>query len=303
MTQQTKEIIQIIVFLLVLGLLVTFYMVYPLNRTKAIMSRLDLKEYEELTADSLVLIPNEDSAWIVAGLSPDTFRVETDGLTTLACLRCLPDDSIKGTVILLHQDGHNRDSMISLASAILTSGYSVIACDQRASGRSTGEYHGDGWYEANDLSSIVSFMDLRNMLIHPLVVVGFGNGADAAILSSDQEERIDRVVAVNPYLSSTRWLNILKKRHEMMWFPFFRSVMWWWYDMRSSYAAPYRKIEDIQAVKTPVLLFVDESNIDDAEILKLKELSSDSLLTLQPTPSDESGQLDRILEYVTAQWK
>jgi pimeloyl-ACP methyl ester carboxylesterase len=265
------------------------------------MARPGLEDYEKFIADSLLLIPNLDSAWIAAGFSPDTFRVETDGLTTLACLRCLPKDSILGTVILLHQDDYDRDSMINIAAAFLTSGYSIIACDQRAAGRSTGEYRGDGWYEANDLSSLFPFLDLRHQLIHPVAVVGFGAGGDAAILVSREEQRIDKIVAVNPYLSSERWLDILKQRYNMFWFPFFRTVMWWWYDMRSSYAAPYRKIDNIEGVKILTILFVEESKMQDKEVLRLKELSADSLLTIHPTPFNESGRIDRILEYVVAQ--
>jgi pimeloyl-ACP methyl ester carboxylesterase len=294
--RQTKEIIQIVLFFLIGGALVFFYMVYPLNRTKALMGRINLDEYEKRT-DSL--IANSDSIWIAAGLSPDTFRVETDGLTSIAGLICVPKDAAIGTVILLHGDGENRDSLLPLALAFLSSNYSVVACDQRASGRSSGEYHGDGWYEGNDLNEVIAYQDLRNRLIHPVTVVGFGVGGDAAILSSLNENRIDAVAAMDPYLSSSRWLNILKERNETWWFPFFRMVMWWYYDLRSSYAAQYRELDDIQAVKVPTMLFVEQARLNDPEVLRLKELSSDTLLTIHPTPTDESGRLDRVLEFVT----
>ncbi|HEX2897568.1 MAG TPA: CocE/NonD family hydrolase [candidate division Zixibacteria bacterium] len=293
--KQTKETIQIIAFFLIAGGIVFFYMVYPLNRTKALMGRPNLDDYKE-RADSV--IANDASLWIENGLSPDTFRVETDGLTELACLRCLPNDSVKGTVIILHYDRETRDSVLPLALAFWSSGYAVIACDQRASGNSSGNYTGDGWYEANDLKEVIAYLDLRNELVHPVCAIGFGLGADAAILSALDENRIDAVAAMDPYLTSGRWLEILKNKNGMFWYPFWKSVTWWYYNLRSSYAALYRDTDNIQGVRVSTILFVEQAQLNDSEVIKLKELSSDSLLTIHPTPFDESGKLDRILEFV-----
>ena len=296
--KQTKETIQIIAFFLIVAAVIFFYMVYPLNRTKALMGRPNLDDYKERT-DSI--IANDDSLWVENGLSPDTFRVETDGLTVLACLRCLPKDTATGTVIILHNDRENRDSILSLALAFWSSGYSVIAYDQRASGRSSGNYSGDGWYESNDLKEIIAYLDLRNELIHPVSVVGFGLGGDAALLSALDENRIDAVAAMNPYLTSSRWLNKLKQNRKLLWYPFWKSVTWWYYGLRSSYAAIYRDLDDIKAVRIPTMLFVEDADLNEPEVLKIKELSSDSLLTIHPAPFDDSGQLDRILEFVLRQ--
>ena len=293
--KQTKETIQIIAFFLIAGAAIFFYMVYPLNRTKALMGRPNLDDYNERT-DSV--IANDDSLWIVHGLNPDTFRVETDGLTALACLRCKPQDSAIGTVIILHNDRETRDSVLPLALAFWSSGYAVITYDQRASGRSSGNYSGDGWYEANDLKEIIAYLNLRNELVHPVYVIGFGLGADAAILSALDENRIDAVAAMDPYLTTDRWLEIQKSKSGMLWYPFWKTITWWYYNLRSSYAALYRDIEVIQGVRVPTMLFVEQALLNDPEVLKIKELSSDSLLTIHPTPFDESGKLDRILEFV-----
>ena len=113
-SRQVKEIIQIVVFLLVVGGLVGFYIVYPLNRVKALMGRTNLDEYH---ADSLAT--NDPTAFVEAGLPSDTFRVESDGLTKLACLYAAPNlDSsgkIKGTVLLVHADSADRAAMVPLA--------------------------------------------------------------------------------------------------------------------------------------------------------------------------------------------
>ena len=297
-SRQTKEIINIILFLLVVGLLVTFYWVYPLSLAGAGMGRNDLDKYNEML-DTLSELPNEAMLWQESGLNPDTFRIEADGLTTLACLRCLPEDSSIGTVFLLHNDNHNRDSILWLASALLQSGYVVLAYDQRASGRSTGQYRGGGQYESSDLNELIANIDLRHRLDHPLIAVGFGTGADAVILSSQSESRLDAIVAIEPYLTSTRLLDKLKKQHDMLWFPFFRSVVWWWYEMSSSYAVEYTDISDIDPVGASALVFVSQEDFDDEEVRQLETVSSNSgKLRLQTTPADNSSLETAILDFV-----
>ena len=297
-SKQTKEIIQIIVFFLVVGVLITFYWIYPLGRAKVGMGRINLDEYNDLP-DSLSELPNEASFWEETGLEPDTFRLDADGLTTLACLRCLPEDSSIGTIIILHNDNENRDSILWLASTFVTEGYVVVACDQRASGLSTGQYRGGGQYESSDLNELIANIDLRYRIEHPLVAVGFGIGADAVILSSQIESRLDAVVAVEPYLTSTRLLNKLKEQHDMLWFPFFRSVVWWWYEMRSSYAVEYRDISDIEPAGAPILLFVSEEDLADEEVRQIQMLTTDRvMLKLVSIPSDINSLESTILGFV-----
>ena len=296
-SRQTKEIINIILFLLVVGLLVTFYWVYPLSLAGAGMGRNDLDKYNEML-DTLSELPNEAMLWQESGLNPDTFRIEADGLTTLACLRCLPEDSSIGPVFLLHNDNQNRDSILWLASVFLQSGYVVLAYDQRASGRSSGLNRGAGQFESSDLNELISNIDLRYRIQHPLIAVGFGTGADAVILSSQSESRLDAIVAIEPYLTSTRLLDKLKKQHDMLWFPFFRSVVWWWYEMRSSYAVEYTDISDIDPVGA-ALVFVSQEDFDDEEVRQLETVSSSSgKLRLQTTPAANSSLETTILDFV-----
>ena len=297
-SQQTKEIINIILFFLVIGLLVTFYWIYPLSLAKTGMGRNDLDKYNEML-DTLSELPNEAVLWQEAGLNPDTFRVEADGLTTLACLRCMPEDSAIGTIFLLHNDNQNRDSILWLASAFVKNGYAVLTYDQRASGRSSGLNRGAGQFESSDLNELISNIDLRYRIQHPLIAVGFGTGADAVILSSQSESRLDAIVAIEPYLSSTRLLDKLKEQHDMLWFPFFRPVVWWWYEMRSSYAVEYTDISDIDPVGATALVFVSPEDFDDEEVRQLETVSRNSgKLRLQTTPAANSSLETTILDFV-----
>ncbi len=296
-SRQVREIIQIVVFLLIVGAVIYFYAIYPLSKTKAAMGRSDIDTFN---GDSLVI--NNPAPFEEAGLTCDTFRVDADGLTNIAAIYITPTspDSIsqRGTACLLHSEDTTRDALVPLAKALADSGFSVIVYDQRASGRSTGKYHGEGRYEADDFEEIVRYLDIREKISHPFIVVGYGVGADAALLVSLEEPRIDAVIAIEPYLTTSRWLNILKQKHNMMWIPFFRSIMWWWYNMRSSYAAPYRQIDDLHPVKCPTLLLVPDSMATDPAVVHFQELSEGKGLLTKPLPQSQDELVRIILEMV-----
>lgn len=295
-SRQVKEILQIVVFLLIVGMLLYFYVIYPLGKTRAIMARENIDEYN---SDSLLI--NDPVVVVEGGLVPDTFRIESDGLTKLACLYIPPTaDSIapvKGTVILVHDEKSDRNAMLSLAQKLTDSGFAVIAYDQRASGYSSGKYHGDGQYEASDIVELVGYLDLRERIVHPLFIVGYSLGGEAALLAALEEKRIDRVIAVDPYLSTQRMMNNFIKEYNLLWFPFRKTIFWWWYNIRSSYAASQRGLNDIEAVNCQTLLFIPESAMNDKEVIKIKELSDNELLEIKVTPAS-SDELET--EIITA---
>ncbi len=297
LSRQTKEIIQTVAVLLIVAALVFVYVIYPLNRVKATMGRADFDTYQ---ADSLP--PNDVTVYTELGLAPDTFRIEADGWTTLACLYLLPDsltwEQPKGTVFLLHSDGADRDSMATLAKLMVDSGYAVIAYDQRASGRSTGKYRGEGQLEAADLEELIRFLDLRGRIRHPVIIIGTKLGADAGLLATLEEKRVDAVVAINPYLTTRRLQDILKKQYRMFWFPFFRSIMWWWYGIRSSYAAPYRTIDDLKPVTRPTLLLVSEEMKEEAAVRRLAEISQKEKLTIKTLPTKKEEAYREIFQFL-----
>jgi hypothetical protein len=135
LSNTVKEIIQIVIFLVVVGVLLTAFVIYPLSSTKAMMGRVDIDDYSE---DSVLV--NDPSLFIEAGLSVDTFKVDPDGLTTVAGLivnnQELADSIVhSGTVFLLHDDMENRDNLLGLTQQLNVENFKVIVYDQRATGR------------------------------------------------------------------------------------------------------------------------------------------------------------------------
>ncbi len=304
-SQTFKEIIQIVIFLAVVGLLLTTFVIYPLNRTKALAGREAIDDYD---ADSLGV--NDPTPFLEAGFAVDTFYIEADGVTSLACAyltqgvdTTAPDETFvpRGTALLAHDEGHDRLSMLPLARMLVDSGFAVVVYDQRATGLTSGEYHGDGQYEATDLAEIVPYLALRDQLTHPFVAVGYGLGADASILASAEESRMDAVVAIEPYLSTERWLNVMFDRNDTFWIPFRHTVFWFWYDLRSGYAAKYRGSDQIQGLSKTTLVLAPQEALDSPEYATLAELTASGLLTTGTRPADESALLDAVVKFAMDQ--
>lgn len=297
-SRQTREIINIVIFFIILGALLFYYVIYPLGRSKEMLGRADIDDYN---IDSLPV--NVPGPFADAGLICDTFLVETDGLTTLAGLYInQPDtiDAVKGTVILMHNEADDRSAMLPLSMILIDSGYNVIVYDQRAAGYSTGKYHGEGRYEADDLVEMIAFFNLRGKLTHPVTAVGYGLGAEAAILAGIDESRIDKVVAFYPFLSTEGLIDAKIKERDMLWFPFRSTLLWWWYNIRSSYAAPYREIDQIEGIDKPTLLVLDPDQVNGEATSLFKERSDSSKLEIVESKGPDQSLTDRLFDFLAA---
>lgn len=303
MNQTVKEVLQIVVFLAVVGLLLAVFLIMPLSRTKAALARADVDEFNP---DSLPM--NDPALFVDAGLTVDTFRIDADGLTNLACLIVHPTkgtDSLppvpRGSAVLLHDERADRAAMLPLARLLADSGLLVCVYDRRASGLSSGEYHGDGQLEATDLGEVLAYMAVRDEIIHPFVMVGYSTGADAVLMRAREETRVDAVVAVDPYLTTDRWVDLLMAEHEMFWLPLSHYMFTFWYEMRSNYTIQSRVEDDIAGVIHPTLLLVSESHLEDAPIKLLEERSTGDLLKTEARPTDETKLAETIAEFVRLQ--
>ncbi|MBD3257584.1 hypothetical protein GF377_04060 [candidate division GN15 bacterium] len=297
-----KEIIQIVVFLLVVGILLTAFVIYPLGTSKDMFARTDLDDFNP---DSIGV--NDATAFVEAGFLVDTFTVEPETLTKLAAVRlepaaddstALPPQAWRGTAILLPDEHQTRQSVIPMARALVDSGFAVITYDQRATGLSTGEYHSDGQYEATDLAEMISYLRFRELIRHPFVAVGHRAGGDAVLLEAIEDPRLDGVAAIQPYLSTDRWMEYHMDQHGMWWIPFPYTVTWFWYGMRSDYAAPYREVDAIQGVPLPALLVIEDETRETDEFERLAELTDDDLLTDITMPPDDQQLVNAVMDFV-----
>jgi len=298
LSRQVKETIKIVLSVLVVGALLFFYWIYPLNRSKAMWGRADLETYNR---DSTLLMPNDPSIFSGSPIVVDTFRVESDGSATLACLYLHRPDpgSLLGTVVLLHSDRTDRNSMKSLALALADSGFGVVMYDQRASGLSTGKYHSDGQMEAADLESVVGHLGLHSLLTAPLIVAGWKLGADAALGAALEEKRISAVLAVEPYLSSRQLVDSYQAEFRTWRIPLYRTIIWFWFNARSSYGLDFRDDENIPGVACRTLLMTTTDPPTDPALKTLVEKSG-SLLAFVPATNDLDKLVERIVSLTVA---
>lgn len=274
LSRATRETIKTILVILAVLLIVLVYLVYPLNRTKAFMGR---PEVDGKPADTL-LLPNDLAPFIAAGLSADSMRIEADGLTKLAAAYIPSVDSVaKGLAILIPSEQQDRTRLVGLAKAFRDSGLAVVTYDQRASGSSSGEYHSDGQLEMTDLEAVIAHLEIHGQIAHPLIVVGYNAGGDAALLTSIEEQRIDALAAIEPYLTTDRMIDALREKKSLIWFPLYRTMFWWWYNIRSNSAAAYREIGDLKAPSAPALLVVRPGQQADPAVLALQTSAREPL--------------------------
>ncbi len=274
LSRKTKEAIKTIIVLIIVGLLFTAYAIYPLNNSDTLFARADI---EQFNSDSLP--PNEKGIYDDSELIVDTFRVEPDGLTSLACLYITDttSDSTLGTVIVIPSSDTTRSSQLPLIKELIKNSYRCITYDQRASGLSSGKYHGFGTLEAGDLQELISYLEIHGQITPPLYVVGIELGADAALTCAVDESRIKKVVAIEPYLTTDNIIESAQIKHHSIWFPFYNRVMYWWYKLNAGYEPAYRELTDISPVSCKTLVL---TNTDDEAVTTLKSLSDKSLLTV-----------------------
>ncbi len=294
MSKKTKETVQTIVVLALIILFVGFYIIYPLITVRKMTSRPDAGNF----GDPEYVLENNPAAFVEEGLRPDTFAVSTDDNIRLAAAYFYPDSTLfaspLATVILIHGTGQDRTAMIPFIRPLIDSGMAVALYDQRAGGVSGGRYHTPGRYEAEDLNQLITNLKFNDRIFRPLIAVGFGGGADAAMLASEEEMRLDRIIAVEPNLTPNRWITNLKNRRGSLPIPFYRMVYYWWY--KKIFGYPYDRFgtDGIQALTAKTSLIMDEGSLALDEVARLKEISGE-LLTTFPKPDNDLTLREMIL--------
>ena len=284
LSRATRETIQTISVIVLVLILVLVYVVYPLNRSKAFFGRKDIDNYGPKTATA-----DDPALFLQAGLKADTLRMESDGLTSLACItggfNRPAADSSRGMVVVAMDEQFDRSKVAPIVTAMADSGFAVCAFDQRAVGASTGKYTSDGQLESQDIEALISYLEIHGKLHHPLIVIGHGVGADAAILASADEKRIDGVLALEPYLTTDRLVAELRQQHSLIWFPFWKPTLWFWYKTRSGYVIDPRSLAEVKGLTTRTVLAT--ANAGSPELAALKQGTSPELLRVIPVPGSD----------------
>jgi pimeloyl-ACP methyl ester carboxylesterase len=220
MTKKTREAVKATLAIILVVIAIFVFWIYPLNQAGKINVRPD-GETGQPTAG-------------LPGLVGDTLTITSEDNQKLAGL-LFKTSSPKGTFILVHGLFGDRSSQMSKAKALADAGFDVMIYDQRGYGASEGKYRSGGYYEGDDLQEVVSLLDLKNLLIQPVIVWGEDQGATAALRAWPQERRIDYVVAENPITGGRDWQKRVIRQRGMSAPDLLLPVVWWWMKLKSGY--------------------------------------------------------------------
>jgi pimeloyl-ACP methyl ester carboxylesterase len=223
MTKKTKEAIKTTAAIVIAMLAIVMLWIYPLNQ-----------------AGKIIVRPNQQrqpSGVEEYGLPADSLTVTTEDNLKLSGL-FFAADSARGTVILIHGLFGENNSQLSKVRAFVDEGFNAVVYDQRGYGKSDGKYRSGGYFEANDLQSVISRLDLEDRLIHPVIVWGEDHGATAAISAWAQENRIDFVIAENPVVNGRDWQKRVIEYKNLSAPNLCLPVIWWWMKQKSGYEIP-----------------------------------------------------------------
>lgn len=297
MSKKIREIVQTSTVLLLIVLFVAFYIIYPLITVRKMTSRPEADKFK----DPEFVLKNNDSLFIENGFVPDTFDVATVDNIRLAAAYFRPDsahfDSLRATAIIIHDIHNDRNSMLPYIQPLLDSGIGVVLYDQRACGLSGGKYHTPGIFEAEDLNQVIVNLKYHDRIIRPLIAVGFGVGADAAMLASEEEMRLDHIIAIDPNLTPNRWITKAKDDWGAFTIPLYKMVYYWWYKKLTGFPYDRYGVDGIQPLNAKTLIIMSEQNSAEDEMERLKEISGD-YLTTAARPDNANSLNDLIISNI-----
>ncbi|MFD0964969.1 alpha/beta hydrolase [Pseudofulvibacter geojedonensis] len=117
----------------------------------------------------------------------------------------------KGIIILVHGIGSCKEHQFPLAEKLSNQGYSSYVFDGRAHGKSEGEYCTFGFYEKQDISSIVTLLKNNNPNT-PIGIWGHSLGGAIAIQSLAIDKRIEFGIIESTFTDVNQVVFDYKKR-------------------------------------------------------------------------------------------
>ncbi|MDP2269973.1 MAG: alpha/beta fold hydrolase [Archangium sp.] len=129
------------------------------------------------------------------GLAHDAFSVTTrDGIALDGWL-FTPPQPPTAVLVFVHGKDINRQHFVAAAQRFVEQGIAVVAFDQRAHGRSTGEFVTYGAKEVGDLRLVIDVALKKWGRELPVVLVGESLGAAVALQTAAVDQRVRAVVA------------------------------------------------------------------------------------------------------------
>ncbi|HDZ21705.1 hypothetical protein LCGC14_0284660 [marine sediment metagenome] len=125
----------------------------------------------------------------------------------------LTEGQPRGTVLLIHDIGKSKASMLGLGQELSRVGYDVVLPDLRAHGRTSGKYFTYGAKEKTDLAALMDQLLRERTVDSNVYAFGRGMGGSIAIGYASIHPKCKGVIAQHPYAGPRP---VLKKRPQFV---------------------------------------------------------------------------------------
>jgi pimeloyl-ACP methyl ester carboxylesterase len=142
-----------------------------------------------------LLIPMRVPVVGAPSIAYESFEATTADGIALDGWQFSPVSPPRGVIVFVHGKDINRQHFVGAAERFVKQGYAVVAYDQRAHGRSTGEFITYGAKETKDLSLVIDVALSKWGRALPVAVIGESLGAAVALQTAAEDARISLVVA------------------------------------------------------------------------------------------------------------
>lgn len=166
----------------------------------------------------------------------------------------------KGTVVYLHGVADCKIDGILTARFLHANGYHVFLYDSRRHGESDGLFCTYGYFEKNDVVSVIDYIRSRSDLAGaPIALFGTSMGAAVAIQAAAIDPRIRAVIAENSFATLRSVFDDYQRRMVKLPFHYLRNLV----IKRSELMAGFRAndvspIEAVANISIPILVVVGE---------------------------------------------
>lgn len=123
-------------------------------------------------------------------------------------------------VIILHQFGSNKEEAVKYASIFISIGFSVLVPDMRAHGETGGEYSSMGFFEKDDIASIIRWIkDCYGQDVF-YGIFGLSDGGTAALMYAETDKNVKFVITDSSFGNlHLLYKNLFKDRYRIKPFP------------------------------------------------------------------------------------
>ncbi len=195
-----------------------------------------------------------------AGLRYEELVIRTDDGLKLNSWLVKSDAPAKGTVVYLHGVADCKIDGILPARLLRDNGYNVFLYDSRRHGESEGLYCTYGYYEKNDVVSVIEYIRSRpDLAASPIALFGTSMGAAVAIQAAAIDPRIRAVVAENSFATLRSIFDDYQKRMIKLPFHYLRNLVIKRSELMARFSA--NDVSPLEAVKNlsiPILVIVGE---------------------------------------------